>query len=497
VVVVASLSAWADSPLTSIDFSVGYAELPAVRAAKKQQLEEVYSFLASAKDNGEKLAVMSALGWQGDFATGYLEFIARAQGGSARSLTAQSLTPSQLFVAAYLIATADYLELKPLDPKGTGLWKARPIDMMKDAAAKLPGDFSVQYARALVVAQATMSNEKRWCEVFSGPDDVVKRFPPEQRNVRPASLEAARGYLAGYEESCPQSQAAKQVEREQLNQIYSLAQVGRQIVAGTQGGVVVWDPERPTPVAIKDGFICRGFTWKDAAWLGCETEVLRWDGAAFTSFLSTKDKGKSVYYEPTRGPDGSLWVRRGSKAWRYDEGTRRFTRVTPPWSADVFDATFAQGRWWWIDFLTAIRTEQKSFPKASPPYPGTDPRSFSEDARGTLWVSDFELGFFRFEPGAQRFVQVPPVTTKASGVAVDVERKRTWFLHYTEGLTVVREGAEGAAAEKIPLVEAEFMRDLLLSPNGDVWVAGWHQLLRIRADGPTWAKQQLVVKNRH
>jgi hypothetical protein len=38
------------------------------------------------------------------------------------------------------------------------------------------------------------------------------------------------------------------------------------------------------------------------------------------------------------------------------------------------------------------------------------------------------------------------------------------------------------------------MRDLLLDTNGDVWVAGWTQLVRIRPDGPTWAKQRFIVK---
>ncbi|MBE2253380.1 MAG: hypothetical protein IAE78_27875 [Myxococcus sp.] len=77
-------------------------------------------------------------------------------------------------------------------------------------------------------------------------------------------------------------------------------------------------------------------------------------------------------------------------------------------------------------------------------------------------------------------------------MAVDVERKRTWLLHYTDGLTLLR---DGAPLERVALDELENMRALLLDPTtGDVWVGGWGQLVRLRADGPTWAKQRLVVR---
>ena len=39
------------------------------------------------------------------------------------------------------------------------------------------------------------------------------------------------------------------------------------------------------------------------------------------------------------------------------------------------------------------------------------------------------------------------------------------------------------------------MRDLMLDPaSGDVWVSGWTQQVRLRTDGPSWAKQRFRVK---
>lgn len=482
--------ALADSPLTSIDFAAAYPDVPGVQAAREHNLESAHVFLASTADNGLKLAVASALGWEGDFATGFFEFLAKQKGVEAQALEARHLDASQLFAAGYLVATARYLDLKALQPKGRGVWRMTGLELLGAAAARLPEDFAVQYALALVRAQQVMSNPKKWCEVFRLPDAVVRAFPEGKRNLRPGALEAAQGYLQGYEESCPASAARKR--RQELNQLYSVSKLGRHVVAGTQSGVVVWDPERPEPVAIRDGFICRGVTWRGAVWHGCEAEVVRWDGERFTGFLPASKTGGGVYYEVMLGPDDGLWVRRGKQTWAWDEARGRFSPVTPPWKSDVYDARFVFGSWFWVEFLSAIKTPQKTFTRGSVEYPGTDPRSFTVDATGGLWVADFESGLLRYDDGARRFVRVPGVSTKASGVAVDVARKRTWMLHYTDGLVLLN---HGGATETIPLGELEFMRDLLLDDDtGDVWVAGWNQLVRLRADGPTWAKQRFVVR---
>lgn len=271
---------------------------------------------------------------------------------------------------------------------------------------------------------------------------------------------------------------------------YSLSKVGSQLVVGAQGGIVVWDAASDQPVARRAGFICRGLTWKGAAWIGCESEVVKWDGAHFSSFLPRSQKGSAEYYVPMQGPDGKLWVRLGKETFEFDEAGQRFVPVTAPWPGEPYDAYFFEGQPYWIDFLRALHAGPATLNLRSELYPGTDPRAFRVDARGQLWVEDFESGLLRLENG--RFVKQPGLNDKGSGVAFDVERKRLWLLHYTQGLVLVREGQDPA---RVDLPELENMRDLLLEPaSGDVWVLGWTQLVRVHAEGQSWAKQRYRVK---
>ena len=77
-------------------------------------------------------------------------------------------------------------------------------------------------------------------------------------------------------------------------------------------------------------------------------------------------------------------------------------------------------------------------------------------------------------------------------MASDVERKRLWLLHYTQGVVLLRPGQEPV---HIDLPELQNMRDLWLDPaSGDLWVAGWTEQVRLRAEGATWAKQRFRVK---
>lgn len=487
-----ALPALADSPLTSIDLSGASPGDAAVQAAKGGQTETVFSFLSGGADNGRKLAVMTALPWSTDFATGFLSFLAQQRDVPLASLTMEMLEPSQLFALGFLVAKARYLNLKPLQQGTKDLRKVSPMVMLERAAKAQPDDFAVQYGLALVKAQAAL--DKDWCQVFSIPHAVELAFPAEKRNVKPGALEAAQGYLAGYEDSCAGSSAAKKKSLAELNQVYTLSKLGSQLVVGAQGGVVVWDVAKPEqPVEVRPGFICRGLVVKSAAWLGCEKELVKWDGAAFTSFLTLKDKPRGgEYYQPFAGDDGEVWVRRGAKTWRFDAVKQTFVVLkSPPWGpVEPYDAIHFQNEWYWIDFLSALHVGSVTIPLRSELYPGSDPRSFTVDSTGTLWVQDFEGGLFRLEGG--KFVKHPGLENKGSGVAVDATRKLRLLLHYTDGLVVQRAGRPD---ELLDLHELENMRDLLYDEaSGDVWVGGWGTLMHLRPDGTKWGKQRLRVK---
>ncbi|MFT3714178.1 MAG: hypothetical protein QM817_41475 [Archangium sp.] len=487
-----SADALADSPLTSIDFHKAYADEPAVKAALERNLERSYSFLAGGASNDRKLAVANALGWQQDSAMGFLEFLAQGKDVKPDALTVGQLTPSQLFAFAYLVSLSHYLELEALEPKGKNLLGMKPIALMQAAASASPNDFAVQYANALVKAQRALASE--WCKVFTLPHDVETAFPPEKRNLRQAALDEANDYLAMYEDECPGSKAAAKKSIAELNQIYTLSIVGNpaQLVAGTQGGIVIWDPKKnDKPIATRPGFICSGDVIGGVAWIGCEKEVVRWDGAKFVSYLPRTKNSTGEYYQPMAGPGGEVWVRLGAKVWQFDEKKNAFAPVaSPPWGFDPYDAIFFEGQPYSIEFLKAIHVGPARIDRSSELYAGKDPRHFRIDENGTLWVEDFESGLFRLEKG--RFVAQPGLKAKASGTAYDVSRKTRYLLHYTDGLIIQR---EGEADQFLDLKDLENMRDFTLDPaTGDVWVGGWGQLVRLRPDGKTFGKQRFRVR---
>jgi hypothetical protein len=431
-------SALADSPLSSISFAEAYGDVSAVRQAQKRS---AYEFLSSHAPNDQKLAVANALGWGQ---------------GNAKGFAMREDRPDDWFVAAYLQAMDDYLEVKP-----------ETVALMDKAARALPDDFAVQYAAALVHAQLAMAGS--WCDVYKGPAAVLERFAPSRRNLRPRAVAAAQEYLRGYADECTGSPEQQAKQKDELNQIYTLSRLGEQIIAGTQAGVAVWSTRGAKPVAERDGFICNGVTWKGAVWEGCEAEVVRWDGRAFTSFLPRKAKNSAEYYQPMLGRDGALWVRLGKKLWAFNgEG---FERISAPWNRDPYSALVRRnGDVCWVDFLHAMFIGDRTYALKSADYPGSDPRELVEDEQGTLWVLDFESGLFRLEANG-RFVKQPGLEAKATGVA----DRGAVMLHYTDGLIL-----DGL---KVPLPELEYMRDLQRDSDGTIWVAGWHGFMRVSRDG--------------
>src|SRR5207247_2062293 len=174
-----------------------------------------------------------------------------------------------------------------------------------------------------------------------------------------------------------------------------------------------------------------------------------------------------------------------------DAATNAFRPAGRDLPADPDDVLIrANGDLWWIDLLKAVHGPHATFPIRSSSYPGRDPRHLVEDARGGLWVVDFESGLFRLgDTGG--FVHEPGLDDKGSGVAVDAERGRTWLLHYTKGLVLK---VDGAPPHPFDLSDLEYMRDLMLDPDGSVWVAGWNKLLHLRDTPQGWKRNELIAR---
>jgi hypothetical protein len=306
----------ADSPLTSTDLASAYGELPAVRAARASHRVEgtVLEFLIGAHPAGEKAAVVNALGWQSPGnALAFLEGLAAARGISSADVKLADLAPADRFVLGYLLAMETYLQPSALKPGALDVWGATPQLLLDQAAEALPQDFAVQYVRALVEAQRAMADSG--CSVWMATRRVLERFPPARRNLRPSAVQAAQAYLKLYETGCasasvkpPASGAARALDPEH-DQVYALALWRGRVVAGTQAGVVVWDPIQRRPVSSRDEKICAHvLAGGDAVWAGCYGRLVRWDGSAWKSYLQDPTRGEEAY-APLAGPHGELFVR--------------------------------------------------------------------------------------------------------------------------------------------------------------------------------------------
>ena len=88
-------------------------------------------------------------------------------------------------------------------------------------------------------------------------------------------------------------------------------------------------------------------------------------------------------------------------------------------------------------------------------------------------------------------MQEPGIESRASGVAFDLRHERLFLLHYRQGLTVT---LNHRAVASIDLSALQYMRDLMLDQAGDVWVAGWTELLRLREQDGNWNRTSYRVR---
>lgn len=489
----ASATAFADSPLTSIDLSAGYDDLPAVKSARgnKTLRGSALEFLGSANAPlDQRLAVACASGWGRGNAATFIEALAVARQTEAVALEAKDLTAAEKVLLGYVVAMDKYLDLQPLQPGASGVRGMLPLKLLEEGAAAFPNDFAVQYVRALVAVQGLPV--EKWCEVYKVPRKVLDRFPAAKRNLRPAAVQSAVEYLALYEKECPGSNAAKDETTSNLNQIYKIARVGPHLVAGTQGGVVVWDPSSPArPVAVHHEFICSAVAWGGMGWAGCDKSVVRWDGKAFKKYLANK-ANDAEYYHPMNGPDGALWVRYGRQTFAYDKASDAFKPAQAPWTGDAYDALVTKGgEVWWIDFLNSFSNRQKTYELKSADYPGSDPRRFREDAAGRLWVEDFASGLYRLDPASGKFLREEGLAQKGTGVAFDLKTERLWMLHYTEGPYLK---ANGRVQQTFDLRQDGYMRDLLLDDDGTVWVGSHSGVVRLREKDGNWVMDRFRMR---
>lgn len=480
----------ADSPLTSTDLASAYSDLPSVKeAGRSHRVEgEVLAFLLSQRPNGEKAAVINAIGWEAQGgARAFVEGLAARRAIDVGDLKLAQFTASDRFVLGYLRALESYLDPAPLQAGALDFWGMSPMALLDQATLSLPNDFTVHYVRGLVEAQRAMADSP--CSAYLATSRVLERFPVARRNLRAKALNAAQGYMELYKSGCgtpaPTTQkggASVRLDPEH-DQIYALALLGETIVAATQAGVVVWGTDQKRPTASRDEKICTNVIVRnDAAWAGCYGRVVRWDGKGWKSYL--QDPGAQDAYGLMPDAEGGLQAYRGTNVWSLSADANQFVPVSPGFAEDTHHALIRRnGDLWRIVFMRAVIGPRGTYAVRSTGYPGSDPRALVEDSEGGLWVADFKNGLFRLDEQTEEFNSEPALGDAGVTVAVDGSRGRTFFLHYTNGVMI----QQNDQTQIVELPDLEFTRDLLFDDgSGDVWVAGWTGLARLRETKGRW-----------
>lgn len=474
----------ADSPLTSTPFHPHYDQDAVAAARGGRMTTQVLNFLLGRAPTDQKAACVNALSWQKD-ATGNAQAFVRALEGrhrkQGRALTPAALSTDELLVLGYLLALHDYFKFEPLEKAKGGLWAARPAELLAEAQKRAPEDFTIALVAALIAVQNTPDAD--WCQVYAKVQAVLDRFPETGRNLKPAAVKAVMAYIGEYKKYCPLP--AGQLAPGFL-EAYELVAFDGGLAVGTQAGVALWELRKHQLMSVHP----RGITTSLAVvggrlWAGSAGAVGRYDGKTWKDYLKLDPKRHAGTYRLVVDNQGVLHVFRNKKWWRYDAKGDRFTEAALDW--DPYHAAFSpSGELWGVDFLKGLRRQVAGswldYARKGPRYPGSDPRRVVVDANKRLWVMDFTDGFFRFDPAADAFVSAGPKVDKAFDLRVDVARGRTWYLHYTKGVTL----EEGGKTREFDLSAQKYMRCLHLTSGGDLYVGGQTALVQITKEKGAW-----------
>ena len=194
-----SVSALADSPLTSTPFYKAYLDVPAVREAQRnpgEMTDNIKAFLID--DNNpldQRIAVINAIGWDyeglptfSDYLDYYLE---KNYGGKVASLSLQEIcedaSPEQLVIFAYLRAMSDYFDVD----------EAFQIAQM---AMRDPVEKQSFLLPIGLIASQIYLDMGEWCSVYQIVNDMLN--VDVEKDLRPEAVDIVMDYIGLYEDEC-------------------------------------------------------------------------------------------------------------------------------------------------------------------------------------------------------------------------------------------------------------------------------------------------------
>jgi hypothetical protein len=187
-------TSFADSPLTSTDFHMGYIDIAIIKQARKSDgviTEKQLQFLTNAKNPIViKLALINSLGWDTkgkSNATKYIVYILKKETQLNYKNFYNKATSDQLICYAYLKAMDDYFNVKSASV------------FARQAMRKAPTTYSIHLIGTLIQIQGL--NQNNWCSVYTKMNQV-RTNKKLQMDMRLISTAAIFSYTDGYKKYC-------------------------------------------------------------------------------------------------------------------------------------------------------------------------------------------------------------------------------------------------------------------------------------------------------
>ena len=179
----------ADSPLTSTDIHLGYANEPIVAEALKSHVlsKNILEYLESPKNPiAVKIAIINAIGWNTEGNSNvetFYQYLQKKNHYKSMNDFVSKSSGDLIICLAYFQALGNYFNVD------TALW------MALCAKVKRPQSYTVNIICALIEAQKAMDGD--WCEVY----ELVNRVREDKKLINDMNEEAKAGifgYMDGY-----------------------------------------------------------------------------------------------------------------------------------------------------------------------------------------------------------------------------------------------------------------------------------------------------------
>jgi hypothetical protein len=187
-------NSFADSPLTSTDFHMGYIDIAIIKEARKSDgniTEKHLQFLTNAKNPiAIRLALINSLGWDTkgkSNAKKYIVYILKKQTQLNYKNFINKASAEELICFAYLKAMDDYFNVKSASV------------FARQAMRKAPTSYSIHLIGTLIQVQGL--NAKNWCGIYTKMNQV-RTDKKLQLDMRLISTAAIFSYTDGYKEYC-------------------------------------------------------------------------------------------------------------------------------------------------------------------------------------------------------------------------------------------------------------------------------------------------------